>query len=44
MPVILAAQEAPQRSGGLQFEASLSKQFARTYLKKTHHMVKWLKV
>jgi hypothetical protein len=26
-----------QRSGGLQFEASLGKYFSRPYLKKTHH-------
>jgi hypothetical protein len=26
-----------QRSGGLRFEASLGKQFLRSYLKKTHH-------
>jgi hypothetical protein len=42
--VILASQE--QRSGGLWFEASLGKQFERTYLKDTQHtkgLAEWLK-
>jgi hypothetical protein len=33
--------------GGSQFKASLGKQFAKLYLKKTHHkkwLVEWLKV
>jgi hypothetical protein len=44
-PVILATQK--QKSGGLWFKASSSKQFTRPYLKKSHHkkrLVEWLKV
>jgi hypothetical protein len=44
MPVILATQR--HRPGGLQFETSLGKQFARPYLKNTQHktgLADWLK-